>query len=236
MSSREYIFESETNDVKSRTGVYIRSNINYERRRDLEGSNNGIIIIDFQTHKQYRLVNLYRVFNPQNGRTQIENFQAQLDIIQNAMSNDSNKNVLITGDFNLDDSKRYSLNYHNHNLFSKLHEKFDPLGLVQLVNFPTWERRVDNVIKNSILDHLYVKDCMLISNISPVSTEIGDHLLVTFSLFGPPINPKTSLKHSWINYSKEALLAELSGVNFNLGEGSVQSLWNCFENLLIPIV
>ena len=147
LSSRDYIFESETNDVKSRTGVYIRSNINYERRRDLEGSNNGIIIIDFHSHKQYRLVNLYRVFNPQNGRTQIENFQAQLDIIQNAMSNDSNKNVLITGDFNLDDSKRYSLNYHNHNLFSKLHEKFDPLGLVQLVNFPTWERRVDNVIK-----------------------------------------------------------------------------------------
>ena len=236
LSSQDYIFESETNDVKSRTGVYIRSNINYERRRDLEGSNNGIIIIDFHSHKQYRLVNLYRVFNPQNGRTQIENFQAQLDIIQNAMSNDSNKNVLITGDFNLDDSKRYSLNYHNHNLFSKLHEKFDPLGLVQLVNFPTWERRVDNVIKNSILDHLYVKDCMLISNISPVSTEIGDHLLVTFSLIGQPINPKTSLKRSWINYSKEALLAELSEVNFNLGEGSVQSLWNCFENLLIPIV
>ena len=236
LTSREFNFEAETNDIKSRTGMYIRNNVNYVRRKDLEGSNNGILIIDFETHIRYRLINLYRVFNPQNGRTQTENFEAQLAKIEIAINNDCNRNVVVVGDFNLDDSRRYSINYHNHGLFSKLRDIFDPMGLEQQISFPTWERLVNNVLKNSILDHLYVKDCMLISEIGSIKTEIGDHLLVTFGLMGLPSEPKTVLKRSWINYSKDALLHELSNIDFSLVSDSVQSTWNNFENLLIPVI
>ena len=236
LTSREFKFEAEENDIKSRTGIFVRSNINYVRRNDLEGSNNGIIIIDFTTHKHFRLINLYRVFNPQNGRTQIQNFQTQIQMICNAITTDLSKNIIITGDFNLDDSKRYAVNYQNHAMFDFLLDKFDPLGLVQLIDFPTWERIVNNEIKNSVLDHLYVRDCTLISEITSLKTLIGDHLLVMFCLEGTPPGPKVIRKRSWLNYSKNALLQELALVNFNEEVGSVQSLWNCFENQLIPVI
>ena len=190
LSSRDYIFESETNDVKSRTGVYIRSNINYERRRDLEGSNNGIIIIDFQTHKQFRLVNLYRVFNPQNGRSPFVNFETQLQKINEAIINDQTRKIIIMGDFNLDDSKKFNVNYAQRNFFEILNEIFDNHGLQQLINFPTWERLVGNVIKQSVLDHIYVKDYTLITDINSIKPNIGDHLLVTFIIASTTPIPK----------------------------------------------
>ena len=41
-----YKIELEDNDIKKRTGIYIRNNISYQRRRDLEETNNNIVIID----------------------------------------------------------------------------------------------------------------------------------------------------------------------------------------------
>ena len=70
LSAKGYKFESESNDIKARVGLYINTNIVYDRRKDLEGINNSLIIIDFNAqNKNFRLINLYRVFNPQNGRS-----------------------------------------------------------------------------------------------------------------------------------------------------------------------
>ena len=81
LSSKDYKLECEDNEKKSRTGIYVKNNIDYVRKTDLEGVNNGLVIIDFKSLKNYRLINLYRVFNPQNGRTQTENFLNQLQLI-----------------------------------------------------------------------------------------------------------------------------------------------------------
>ena len=174
--------------------MLVNTRIDYVRRKDLEGSNNGLLIIDFKTIKNYRLINLYRVFNPTNGRTQQLNFTTQLNIIINAINENHSKQIIIVGDFNLDDSKRHSINYTNHAMFNTLLETFEPLGLQQLINFPTWERLINNELKSSILDHIYVKDCTLISNITPIKTEIGDHTMVSFMLIGPPIQTKNYTK------------------------------------------
>ena len=236
LQTRDYNFEAEVNTTKSRTGIYIRTNVCYVRRCDLEGSNNGLLIIDFNSTKNYRLINLYRTFNPQNGRTQFENFEAQLSIINNSIVENPQKNIIIVGDFNLDDAKRYSLNYQNHAMFNALLEAFDPHGLHQLINFPTWERLVNNILKYSTLDHVYVKDCTLVSELKSVQTEIGDHLLITFTLKGHTPEPKITMKRSWLSYSKEALLNELAKINFEVDTSNVQSLWNTLENHLIQIV
>ena len=94
LQTRDYNFEAEVNTTKSRTGIYIRTNLCYVRRCDLEGSNNGLLIIDFNSTKNYRLINLYRTFNPQNGRTQFENFEAQLSIINNSIVENPQKILL----------------------------------------------------------------------------------------------------------------------------------------------
>ena len=57
MSIKNQNIEIEQNDVKSRVATYIKSTINYKRRCDLEGINNGMTIIDIELTKSFRLIN-----------------------------------------------------------------------------------------------------------------------------------------------------------------------------------
>ena len=62
-----YNFEAEGNDHLIRVGVYIKSQIKYVRRVDLEGSNSNLIIIDIIDKETLRIINIYRSFKPPNG-------------------------------------------------------------------------------------------------------------------------------------------------------------------------
>ena len=77
MSFKDFNIEVEANNIKSRTATYIKSTINYKRRADLEGLNNGMTIIDMELTKSFRLINIYRCFNPTNGLSAKKNFTSQ---------------------------------------------------------------------------------------------------------------------------------------------------------------
>ena len=66
MSMKNYNIEIKQNEVKSRAATFIKSTINYKRRCNLEGINNGMTIIDIELTKSFRLINLYRSINPTN--------------------------------------------------------------------------------------------------------------------------------------------------------------------------
>ena len=68
------------------------------------------------------------------------------------------------GDFNLDDRFKHNMEYRNHKLFTELNETMDRIRLVQLVDFMTWQRVVENVQKEPILDHLYTSDPEVITS------------------------------------------------------------------------
>ena len=61
------------------------------------------------------------------------------------------------GDFNLDDSKRNATDYRLKDYYEELNNTFDPHNLMQVINFQTWQIIVNNVVKESILDHVYEK-------------------------------------------------------------------------------
>ena len=82
----------------------IKDNISYVRRHDLEKEGFGIIIIDIETPDVYRIINVYRSFNPPNSQTPLNFFETQLDIIKAASINLKGTQLLVMGDFNLDDS------------------------------------------------------------------------------------------------------------------------------------
>ena len=48
----------------------MKNGIDYVRRADLELRNNGMIILDIKMKSKYRLINLYRSFNPTDGSSQ----------------------------------------------------------------------------------------------------------------------------------------------------------------------
>ena len=156
------------NTKKARCAIAIRDNIEYKRRSDLEETNSGIVVIDINNSKNYRIINLYRQFTPPNNLTQTEHFTLQLRNIELLSQNLNGRKIIIAGDFNLDDSKRYSHSYTNRNLFEILNSTFDDLNLIQLVEFPTWQRIINNVKKESIIDHVYVHDPTIVKNITHI--------------------------------------------------------------------
>ena len=142
--------ELENNTVKKRVGCYIRENLKYRRRNDLESLNSHVIIIDFENaQKNYkRIINLYRSFNP-IGVTPKDLFIKQLKIIKNAFD----FYTVVIGNFNLDYNRRFDVTYGNSNLFGEFDLHLEMLNPIQIVNFDTWYRIVNNCLKSSCLDH-----------------------------------------------------------------------------------
>ena len=98
-----YSLEIESNDVKARAGIYVKNGIEYLRRNELEGLNNGLVIIDLNLKINYRLINVYRIFNPTDGRTQRNFFLDQLTIIRTAVETCDQRCPIINGGLNLDE-------------------------------------------------------------------------------------------------------------------------------------
>ena len=86
-----YKIELEDNEYKKRTAIYIHNSVEYERQRHLEEPNNHIVIIDLKCKKEYRIINVYCSFSPNNNITPTERFKNQLKIIKNAMNANPNK-------------------------------------------------------------------------------------------------------------------------------------------------
>ena len=85
---------------------------------------------------------------------------------------------------------------------------FEPLDLIQLVNFKTWRRIVNGNWRSSVIDHIYTNHITTVEEIVPHETIIGDHVLITMLLCGErkadPII--TYRRRDWSKYSREALL------------------------------
>ena len=147
-----YVLETEVNTNKKRVGCYVKSNIKYVRRFDLEKANCLMIILDIDSSIGYvkRIINIYRSFNPAN-MTAKELFVAQLYCIKNAFD----QGTFLMGDLNLDYNKKFDVNYEREGLFSLFEEKLGDMNLVQLVNFNTWSRMCGTQLRSSLLDHIY---------------------------------------------------------------------------------
>ena len=236
LSDVSYKIEIEKNSIKSRCAIAIKNTICYERRLDIEKEDLGIVILDLNGQDKYRIVNVYRSFNPPNNATPLAFFKSQLKIIETAVTTSVNRKIIIAGDFNLNENNRYHTNHNSKYLFENLNALCEHLNLIQIVNFPTWQRVVNNVLKESILDHIYVKNPFIIENISAIIPLIGDHRLIRFEIKSRPDPPQTFLRRNWKNYSKDKLIQALAAVDFSVETDSVQASWNLFENSVIEIV
>jgi endonuclease/exonuclease/phosphatase family metal-dependent hydrolase len=67
-----------------------------------------------------------------------------------------NNNTLLMGDFNLDWREKDLASYSFKNYFDDLEAVTGNLNLTKLVNFPTLSKVVNNVLRASVIDHIYV--------------------------------------------------------------------------------
>ena len=96
--------------------------------KNLEGSNNGVVIVDLELTEKYRIVDLHRCFNPTNGLNQVQFFINQLCILEHSALNLNGRRLIVVGDFNLDDQFKYNVEYGRQGLFNKLNETMDRIG------------------------------------------------------------------------------------------------------------
>ena len=144
------------------------------RKRELEGFDSNLIIIDLLGSSKCKIINVYRKFSPQNGVSQRVKFNLQLDLINSALSPES----ILVGDFNLDLAKRLNTNYSLKNYFIDMDSKLSDHHLAQLVDFPTWSRTLNGVIKESKIDYMYVSNPYQISNLDHTSIIFTDHEII----------------------------------------------------------
>ena len=232
LTFKGYNYENEFNQIKSRCGIYVSNKTTYNRRTDLEIVNMHVMIIDVNDSNNTRIINVYRPFNPVNGLSQKDFFEAQLALIKE----NTNANTIIMGYFNLDQSKIFELSYSHKNYFISLNEVLSALTLIQAVKCVTWSRVINNVLCTSIIDHVYLKDPTLIKSIYPISPPFGDHSLILIEL-NLKHGPKPILfKRNWVNYTQDKLKIALQKTNWHSNLDSVQAYWNNFESNLVEIV
>ena len=51
-----------------------------------------------------------------------------------------------------------------------------------MVEFPTWSRIINNVLRESILDHIYVKDPTIVGGVHSTKPCFGDHLMISIDV------------------------------------------------------
>ena len=200
-----YNIEVEQNDTKARCCTYVKNSINYKRRMDLEGENNNVVIIEVGDSKKFLVINIYRSFSTQHGVTLMDKFTTQLDLIRKSSEKNPNYQLIVLGDFNLNYAKIHNTDYNYKTFFDKLNEVVQSLNLSQIVREITWSRVVNGSIKESILDHIYIKDVTLVGGLAVTSPEVGDHKLIKFDITTSRHIPKTKMRRSWRSYSKDSL-------------------------------
>ena len=236
LTFKDYNLEVEINNIKSRCCTYIRNSVNYKRRRDLEGEDNNLIVIEIGDAKKYFIINLYRSFCKQNNVSLMDRFIAQLNLLEKVIQDNPGHDTIIMGDFNLNHSLNHNSNYNYKSFFDKLNELTSNTNLKQIVNFPTWSRVINGQTKESILDHIYIKDVTLITNLTSITPEIGDHKLITFEINSDQPVLKSTIKRDWRFYNKDLLISNLANQNFNMEVNDVQQFWNQMENKIVDVI
>ena len=178
LSTGGFSLALELNDNKKRAGIYIRNDVKYVRRTDLECKNFHIVICDINTACLVRVICIYRSFRPPGMISPEAFFNAQLSILKNSLTS----NCYILGDFNLDASMAYRPDYNYKIPMTSLSNFVSDSNLYQLVSFNTWSRIIKGIKKESMLDHVYVNNVAQVSNVDFCSPVFGDHVLVLIEL------------------------------------------------------
>ena len=91
-------------------------------------------------------------------------------------------------------------------------------------------------MKQSILDHVYVKNPILVGEVHSIKPCFGDHMLISLSVKFEKDAIKHTLRRDWRKYTKEVLLEELAMIEWSTDLRNVQNVWDEFESKVVKVV
>ena len=145
---------------------------------------------------------------------------------------------ILIGDFNLDAMRDLSNDNNYKQPLEALNNFVLECNLFQNVNYPTWSLTINGIVKESLLDHIYVKNVTTIFETSFDIPTFGAHAIVMATLNYQckiPTSIAPIQRRSWKDYSSLVLNELLSIFDaltvLSLNENcNVQEMWNILEN------
>ena len=104
------------------------------------------------------------------------------------------------GDFNLNYAKINDVDYSHVRYFDDFDDTLNDENLVQIIEFPTWSRVINNSLVESTIDHIYVKDPMIVEEIHSIKPIFGDHLLISITVGWGGGAKVESINRDWRKY------------------------------------
>jgi hypothetical protein len=189
-------------------------------------------MLDIKAKSNKPIIIIYCHFNPLHSLSTLEFFKYQIDSIYIAYNNDT----ILVFDINLDWNRNGDLNYRFKNYFNYKEERMEEHNLIEMVNFPTWSKVVNNVLKESTIDHIYTAKANSIIEMTSIKPFFGDHFIVMFDITLEKPASVTCLRRSWQYYTKERLVGMLNNIDWSVEADIVQATWDSFENNLSNVV
>ena len=212
----------------ARVLVYVKEDFPCTQMGDLEDVNIQSIWLQggYKNSRKLYICNFYREFTSTLGNSmkcQRQNLDIFLNQWSNALHHGNNKNeneLHIIGDMNLDslNGKWLSPQYSHHTLammFQKTCQSFNISQLVQGITRVQFKLSTQTS-EVSCIDHVYTNTPIKCSQPKIISFGASDHDVISYSRYTklPPVQPKTIVKRSYKNLSRELFLADMNQVDW----------------------
>ena len=206
---------------------YIRSDIKYQRRWDLEIAGLEAIWIEILIVRSRSILVCFSYKPPDSSNHIDKHFTAKFrDMIETATC--ENKETLLAGDLNC--------NYLVPNDHTEIKDIIRINGLKQVIEQPT---RITKTTK-TLIDIITTTDKTRIHASIVFPNSYSDHDLtgIVRKMHVEKFKPRTILTRDFSKYGKEAFKNDLQSVNWTdvLSAGEINSSWNLFKGKLTAVV
>ena len=227
----------------SRVVVYVRKDVKYKRRFDLENDVDAMLWLELSYKNGRKLLvgTIYREFKlarqPDNatasGEAQITRWSRIVDSWEAAgLEGD----VMVMGDLNLDWNKWNDFTGLKAKLRDIVNDKLITIGFAQIIDTNTHR----GVNEESIIDHIWINCPRRIICSDVIQNLDSDHEVITAQIRGRDLtmNEDKRMVRRWKNYSKERFVTELEKMDWSklYVDEDINNIVNEFTKNIITVL
>lgn len=134
---------------KNRLVAYVRSDMVFSVKVTIS----EVVELIMIEGVDYQIAGYYRPFKLVNHNNHLEYMIDTTKFLREKIN--LNKKIIIVGDFNLDQNHINTANYSHRKVYDAWLDFVDEIGLVQHIKETTWRRKVNEEVRESVLDHVY---------------------------------------------------------------------------------
>jgi hypothetical protein len=224
---KNYVHIAETRESTTRGGgvmIYISENLKMEERspKKIKIEQNEVLVIDFHAgNLNFKLVAIYR-----RPTTDKKKFIKALKIFLNDIKHVGG--IIVIGDMNIDilKSENDDKDKYEQNVIDKYENTMASLGYENIIDSPTREEVImlhkQNIIQQSCIDHIYVKNDRWETKGGTLTKKIADHYMTMCWMWNTEIVNNTEEQEEetkFIKYNHKGIIKSLNELKWDCING-----------------